>query len=89
MLTSKKITLESRTVVNEVEICKYIAIISEDNSEVTFFTQMLDKAACKEYRDIVRDDRAAFEDWAYELQDQHVKGAQTIGIFDEEIDDCK
>lgn len=71
MLTKRRITLESMTTVNDVDICRHIAIISEDNTEVTFFTRMLDKQACKEYRDILRSDRAEFEDWAYDIQDRY------------------
>lgn len=83
MLKGKKISLEAKTVVNDVEICKYVAIIPEDSSGVTFLTQMIDKDACKEHRDIVREDRADFEDWAYAIQEQNT-GDINVGLEIEE-----
>lgn len=80
MLTKSRITLEAMTIVNDAEICRHIAIITAENNEVSMFTRMIDKNACKEHRDIVRADRAAFEDWAYSIQDQHKEEDINVGL---------
>lgn len=68
MLTGKRITIVEKSVVNEVEIARFTATI-EGASEVSFAHQHLDKEACKANRDTVRADQAAFEDFAYSIQD--------------------
>jgi hypothetical protein len=82
MLTNNKITLEARVTVNDADICRFLAIISDNGNNISFLTQMIDKDACKQYRDIVRDDRAAFEDWAYEVQEQQLGSPEQVDILE-------
>lgn len=68
MLSTMKITLEAKTVVDEKEIHGHRAIISEDG--VSMLPYQIDKAACKEQRAVVRADQAEFEDYAYDMQEK-------------------
>lgn len=68
MLTAKKFTIEAKTVVDGVEIAGHRAIFSSDNKEVTFLPWQIDKAACEAHRKEVREDRDAFEDYAYDMR---------------------
>lgn len=68
MLSTKKITIEANTVVDEKMIHCHRAIISGD--EVTMLPYQIDKAACKEHRVVVREDQAEFEDYAYDMQEK-------------------
>lgn len=72
MLTEKKIVMEAKTVVNEVEICNMTAIIKVDTEDVSFHNRMLDKVACKDHRVTLRADQAEFEDMAYQLLDDMI-----------------
>lgn len=69
MLTKNRITITAMSTVNEVDIARFGVVLSEDGSDASFFNQQLDKAACKENREIVRADQATFEDLVYALQD--------------------
>lgn len=68
MLSTKKITIESKTIVDGKEIHGHRAILSEDG--VSMLPYQIDKAACKEHRAVVRADQAEFEDYAYEMQEK-------------------
>lgn len=70
MLAEKKITMEAQTVVDDVAICRHIAVIKSETGTVQFVRSMLDEAACKDNRDTVRADQATFEDAAYEMLDK-------------------
>lgn len=67
MVTNKRIAVMADTVVNEKRIASHSAIIGADG-DISFNTRYLDNEACKEHRDIVREDRAEVEDLAYEAQ---------------------
>ena len=67
MIENKKIALMADTVVNEKKIASHTAFIGAKTG-VTFNTRYLDNDACREYRDIVRTDRAEIEDLAYDMQ---------------------
>lgn len=68
-MTGKKITVEAFTTVDDVQINKMLAVIKADDKDTTFYNQQLDKNACKDNRDLVRSDRAEFEDFVYKLAD--------------------
>lgn len=68
MLTAKKITIEARSVVDGVEIAGHRAIFSSENNGVTFLPWQIDKDACEAHRKTVREDRDAFEDFAYDMK---------------------
>lgn len=76
MLNEKKITIISKSVVDEVEIAQYSAILDAESGELSFYTRQLDKPMCKLHKEIVRADLAEFEDFAYAVQDS-VKPAET------------
>lgn len=70
-LTTKKITLEAKSVVDNKEIMGFRAIIEpEKESEVSLLHYQIDKAACKKHRTIVREDQGAFEDYAFEMHEE-------------------
>lgn len=68
MLGTKKITLSAHSVVDDIEIAKFGAVIEGDNCR--FYHEHKDQEACKKHRDIVRADQAEFEDYAYIIQEQ-------------------
>ena len=70
MLTEKKNTISSNTIVNEQIIATHGALIKVDDGDISFYTKQLDKEACKEYRCVVREDTAEFEDYVYSLQEK-------------------
>ena len=71
MLNTKKVTIEAKSVVDRKEIMGFRAIFSpETPGEMSFLPYQIDKAACKEYRDIVRKDQQEFEDYAYDFQEK-------------------
>ena len=73
MLSNKKFTIVADTVVNEVKIASFGAVLNVDTADLTLYARQLDKEACKENRNTVRRDQAEFEDFAYHVQD-HIKG---------------
>lgn len=66
-----KINIEGKCEVEGVAIKGFRAIIDIEDPEkkLSFHHWEIDKAACKEHRKTVREDQAAFEDYAYEIQD--------------------
>lgn len=69
MLEKKKITMEAKTIVNEVEVCTFMGILDQTTGKWSFFNRVHDKDLYKEHREIVRADQANFEDSAYYLQE--------------------
>lgn len=69
MLNNKKITIVADSNVDDVKIATFGAVLDINNMELSMTGRYIDKDACKSYRDIVRVDQAAFEDYAYSLQD--------------------
>ena len=75
MLSKKEIKIESKSVVDGKEIMGFRAIFKPDESEsVRFLPYQIDAEACKEHRNIVREDQAAFEDYAYKIQEDMMEG---------------
>lgn len=70
MLTNMKISITADTIVDEARIATYGAVIEIENKDVSFYARQSDKPLCKVHRDVVRKDQAAFEDFAYALQEQ-------------------
>ena len=78
MLSTKKITLESKSMVDGKEIMGFRAIIgTEKNDDVTLLPYQINKEACKEHRSIVRADQCEFEDYAYKFQEMLIEAATT------------
>lgn len=78
MLTSKRITILADTVVDDVKIASYGAVLNADTGELSMTSRNIDNEACKTYRDIVRADRAEFEDYAYTVQDMLKSYAEPV-----------
>lgn len=69
MLSNTRITIVAETVVDDVKIASFGAILNTDTNDLSLTTRHIDKEACKIHKDIVRADQAEFEDYAYNLQD--------------------
>lgn len=67
---SKRITIESKCVVDGAEIAGFRALLDSETGEISFHPYQIDKAACKEHRVELRKDQAEFEDYCYSLQDK-------------------
>lgn len=68
MLSKKKITVSADTYVDDVRIATHAAILDVEENDLSLYCRQIDKAACAEHKDVVRADRAEFEDFAYEMQ---------------------
>jgi hypothetical protein len=68
-MLNKKITIVADTVIDEAKIANYIAVLNVDTGELSIASRNIDNEACKANREVVRADRAEFEDFAYKLQD--------------------
>lgn len=69
MLTNKRLTIVSDTVIDDVKIASFGAILNLDTMELHMTSRHIDRDACKTYKDVVRADQAEFEDYAYSVQD--------------------
>ena len=73
--TSQKTTIKGESVIDGAVVSVFTASIdSEDPNQITFSSTQINKAAYKENRVAVRADEAAFEDYAYSLQDEMLAG---------------
>lgn len=69
MLTDNKIIMQSKLVIDEKDVCTFLATIDVDKNDISFSHRQIDKALCKEHRETVRKDLASFEDMAYQIQE--------------------
>ena len=69
MLNNKRITIVADTVIDEVKIATYGAILDVVTGELSLTARNVDADAAKAHKDLVRADRAEFEDFAYMIQD--------------------
>lgn len=69
MMNNKRLTIMADTIIDENKIATYGAILNMDTGELSFSARNIDNEACKIHKDVVRKDRAEFEDMAYVLQD--------------------
>ena len=72
MLNGTRLTIVAESVVNDIRIATFGAVLNLDDMELSLTSRYIDKELCKINRDIVRKDQADFEDYAYDLQD-HLK----------------
>lgn len=72
MLNGTRLTIVADSVVNDIRIATFGAVLNLDDMELSLTSRYIDKELCKINRDIVRKDQADFEDYAYDLQD-HLK----------------
>lgn len=77
-LSNNRLTIVADTVVDDVKIASYGAILNLDTLGMSLSARNIDEHACKVFRDVVRADRAAFEDFAYEVQEavSSIKGSE-------------
>ena len=69
MLNTKKITIVADTIIDEAKVATYGAILDVATGELALTARNIDNDAAKTHKDIVRADRAEFEDFAYMIQD--------------------
>ncbi len=69
MLSNKRLTIIADTIIDEVKIASFGAVLNLDTMELSMTSRHIDKEACKVHRDVVRADQQEFEDYAYSLQD--------------------
>lgn len=70
MLNGTRLTIVADSVVNDIRIATFGAVLNLDDMELSLTSRHIDKELCKINRDIVRKDQADFEDYAYDLQDR-------------------
>ena len=70
MLNGTRLTIVADSVVNDIRIATFGAVLNLDDMELSLTSRYIDKELCKINRDIVRKDQADFEDYAYDLQDR-------------------
>ena len=70
MLNGTRLTIVADSVVNDVRIATFGAVINLEDMELSLTSRHNDKELCKSNRDVVRKDQADFEDYAYDLQDR-------------------
>jgi hypothetical protein len=68
MLENQRFSLTAQTTFDGEVIASHGAVIEADAGKVQFMLRQVNEAACEEHRDIVRKDRAEFEDFAYDLK---------------------
>lgn len=79
MLKNRRIVLSAEVVVNDDRIATLGAIIDTESGKVQFGHKFTHSEACEENRDIVRDDRNAFEDFVYDLKNDAMALAGLLG----------
>lgn len=80
-LTKKRLAIMASTVVNDVKVVEFTAIMDLNTGKMNIAERRGDGELLKEHRDIVREDRAEFENFAYSVQDD-IKGL--LGLSDSE-----
>lgn len=70
MLNEKTLTVSANVVIDGKAIARFIGVVDMNEHKVTFADRIVDSSACKEHREVVREDRAAFEDEVYAIQDK-------------------
>ena len=70
MLNGTRLTIVADSVVNDIRIATFGAVINLEDMELSLTSRHIDKELCKSNRDVVRKDQADFEDYAYDLQDR-------------------
>ena len=70
MLNGTRLTIVADSVVNDIRIATFGAVLNLEDMELSLTSRHIDKDLCKSTRDVVRKDQADFEDYAYDLQDR-------------------
>lgn len=85
MLTMKeKIIVTGKTIIDGVEVCGYQAQIdSEDPANIAFTNWKTNNEMYKEHRAECRADLAAFEDHAFEIQDEMLNASTETNTTEE------
>lgn len=83
MLDNRRVSIVSDCTVDGEKIATFGAVLNLNDMELAMTGRFINKDACKAYRDIVRDDQASFEDYAYMLQDT-LRGVDEAAPVEEE-----
>ena len=75
MLTQKKITMEAKCVIDEIEVVSFTAVIKPETNDVTMYTRKIDTDMYAKHRKQIREDSAEFEDQAYAMLEELVANA--------------
>ena len=67
MLTNERLTIVAETVVDDVKIASYGAVLNLDDMDLSLTNPDIDKEACKLPTAVVRDDNRALEALAYSV----------------------
>ena len=70
MLNGTRLTIVADSVINDIRIATFGAVLNLEDMELSLTSRHIDKELCKSNRDVVRKDQADFEDYAYDLQDR-------------------
>lgn len=68
-LSNKKITVMADTVVGLAKIASYSATVGTDTTEINTTTRYIDADTCESNMETIKDDRTAFEAFAFSVQD--------------------
>lgn len=68
MLANKKVTVVGDSVIEGVKIATYGAIVSNDGSEITLTTRIIDTDAYEANQAAISTDRTEFETFAFTIQ---------------------
>lgn len=79
MLSNKRMTLVAETIIDDVKVASYGAILDLSSMDLSFTSRQIDKGACKAYKEVVRADQAEFEDYAYTVQDLLINNSDSFG----------
>lgn len=79
-LSNQRLTIVADTVVDDAKIATYGAILNLETNHLSFTARNLDEAACKTFRELVRSNRAEFEDFAYAIQ-------EAVGVIKGHVED--
>ena len=68
---SSKIMIDGESVIDDIKVARFLAVIDiDDPKNMSLSTRYINPELGKAYRDTVRADENAFEDYAYALQDK-------------------
>lgn len=69
MLNNQRITIIADTVVDDVKIASYGAVLDVATGRLSLTSRYIEEEACKTFKETVRAERNEFEAFAYAIQD--------------------
>lgn len=83
-LNNKKLTIAADTIINDTKVVSFGAVMDLATGTMKLFEQRGSDDLMRENRDVIREDRAEFEDFAWAVQ-ADVKGL--LGLTDEVVEE--